>query len=417
MSQTRRLQRFVCLVSVLALLAGASPIFAVTVEEIPTPRPNGWSVDLTGTIPVDALQQIDHLGDEIKAANGAEIGVVVIDSTGGVPSRDFAKSLFDRWKIGGSDEDNGFLILAALTDRKVEIILGRGLDTPVNNQASAEIMQEDIVPLLRAGDPGGALLAGTRAAARRILDVAPPVAETATPALPLAETTPPMQSPAERAIASPPVADTPHGSAPSQSGRLRLFMVLGGLALIGGCYLLMRAPRCKQCRVAMKLLEEHEDDAYLTPAERTEDRIGSVNHEIWLCAQCGQTKKRSWSGFFAEASGYSRCPSCKAKALRTTTMIVEPPTHQSDGERRVDTSCAHCGHQASSKVAIPRLIETRNDDRWSSSGSGSSSIASAGIAAAVSSSFSDSSSSSSSDSGSSGYSGGESSDGGASGSW
>lgn len=35
----------------------------------------------------------------------------------------------------------------------------------------------------------------------------------------------------------------------------------------------------------MKLLEEREDDAYLTPAERTEDKIGSVNHEIWMCAQ------------------------------------------------------------------------------------------------------------------------------------
>ena len=92
MSQTRRSQRFVCLVSVLALLAGASPTFAVTITDIPNPRPNGWSVDLTGTIPAEALQQIDQLGGQIKTANGAEIAVVVIDSTGGVPSRGFAKT-------------------------------------------------------------------------------------------------------------------------------------------------------------------------------------------------------------------------------------------------------------------------------------------------------------------------------------
>ena len=415
MSQTRRSQRFVCLASMLALLAGASPTLAVTVQEIPNPRPNRWSVDLTGTIPAEALQQIDHLGDEIKAANGAEIGVVVIDSTGGVPSRDFAKNLFDQWKIGESDEDNGFLILAAMIDRKVEIVLGRGLDTPANNQASAEIMQGDIVPLLRAGDPGGALLAGTRAAARRILDVAPPVAETAAPMPPPAEAEPLVQAPAQVPVTSPPPAETaPLRSAPKLSGRLFL-MVLGGLALIGGCYLLMRAPRCKKCLVAMKLLDEREDDAYLTPAERTEDRIGSVNHEIWLCAQCGQTKKKSWSGIFARPSGYSRCSSCGAKAAHTTSWTVTNPTYYSEGERRVETSCAHCGHQTSFMVAIPRLVETRNDDsnRWSSSSSDSSSLASVAAVSA----FSDSSSSSSSDSGSSGYSGGESSDGGASGSW
>lgn len=416
MNQIRRSPRFVCLVSVLALLAWASPTFATTVEEISSPRPNRWSVDLTGTIPAEALQQIDHLGDEIKTANGAEIAVVVIDSTGGVPSRDFAKSLFDQWKIGESDEDNGFLLFAALGDRKIEIVLGKGLNTPANNQTSAEIMQGEIIPLLRAGDPGGALLAGTRAAARRILDVAPPVAETTAPVLPLAETESPMQAPEQAPVTPPPFVEmAPTRSAPNPP-RGFLVPVLAGLGLIGGGYFLIRAPRCRQCRIAMNLLEEHEDDAHLTPAERTEDRIGSINHEIWLCPQCGETRKKSWSGIFAEASGYSRCASCGAKAARSTSWIVASPTYHIEGERRVETSCAHCHQQTSSSMTIARLVETRNDDsnRWSSSSSDSSSIASAGVAAAVSSSFSDSSSS---DSGSSGYSGGESSDGGASGSW
>jgi len=411
MSQTRRSQLFVCLVSVLALLAWAYPTFAVTVEEIPNPRPNGWSVDLTGTIPAEALQQIDRLGDEVKAANGAEIGVVVIDSTGGVPSRDFAKSLFDHWKIGESNEDNGFLILAAMTDRKVEIVLGRGLDTPANNQTSTEIMQEDIVPLLRAGDPGGALLAGTRAAARRILGVAPPVAETATPL--------PPQAPAQEPVAPLPSVETaPSRSKPS--GRFMAGAALAVLGLIGGAYFLRRAPRCGQCRTAMILLGEQEDDSHLTPAERTEERIGSVDHEIWLCTQCGTTKKKSRN----DRWWYSRCSSCGAKAACTTSwVVVTSPTYSSEGERRMEISCAHCGHRSSSTMAIPRLVETRNDDssRWSSSSSDYSSVASAGVMAAAS-TYSDSSSSSdsgSSDSGSSdsGYSGGESSDGGASGSW
>jgi uncharacterized protein len=421
MLKIRRSQRLVCLVFVLALLAWAIPTFAVTVEEIPSPRPDGWSVDLTGTIPAGIRQQIDHLGDEVKAANGAEIAVVVIDSTGGVPSRDFARSLFDYWKIGESDEDNGFLLLAALGDRRVEIVLGRGLDNPANNQVSAEIMQGEIVPLLRAGDPGGALLAGTRAAARRILDVAPPVAESIAPLAELPAEAPPVAESAPAPETTPPA---PSGDGETTVARPRPtwnllitgrpVLLLALVALVAGVgYLALRAPRCRKCQIPMTLLSEKEDDAYLTPIERTEEKLGSINHAIWLCSGCGESRKISR---LAPFSGHSHCASCGAKAALSTSWVIVSPTYSSYGERRVDTSCAHCNHQTSYTVAIPRLVETRNDDsdRWSSSSSGSSSAASAAFVASVSSSDT---SSSSSDSGSSGYSGGESSGGGASGSW
>jgi uncharacterized protein len=410
--------RFVCLVFGLALLAGAFPIFAVTVEEIPSPRPAGWFVDLTGSIPAEIRQQIDRLGDEIKAANGAEIGVVVIDSTGGIPSREFARRLFDHWKIGESGENNGFLLFAALGDRRVEIVLGRGLDNPANNQVSAEIMQREIIPLLRAGDPGGAFLAGTRASARHILDVAPPVAESVAPPAETMVEIPPAPDPAlpRVPVTAPPAPSHREETAVPQSVinllvAARPILLLGLLGGVG--YLARRAARCRKCGIPMTLLSEREDDAHLTPAERTEEKLGSVNHLIWLCSGCGESRKRSWPSL---VSKYSRCPSCGAKAAQSTSWIVASPTYSSTGERRVDTSCAPCDHRTSSTVMIPRLVETRNDDsdRWSSANSGSSSVASAGLAASVS-SFD--ASSSSSDSGSSGYSGGESSDGGASGSW
>jgi len=396
MTQIRRSQRFVCLVSVLALLAGASPILAVTVEEIPSPRPAGWSVDLTGTIPAETRLEIDHLSDQVKAANGAEIAVVVIDSTGGIPSRDFATRLFDHWGIGEKDKDNGILLLAALNDHRAEIVLGRGLDNSANNQASEEIMQGEIVPRFRAGDPGGALLEGSRTCARQILnvDVAPLPAEAASPLRPLAEA--PTQPPS--------VASTQERPDPDRYAGIVL-ATLAGLGLIGAGGFLMRAPRCSQCRIAMTLLDEREDDAHLTPAERTEERIGSVNYEIWVCPQCGKTKKRSWTRLF---SGYSRCSSCGAKAVQSTSLVIERPTYSSSGTKRVSTSCAQCGRKSSSTVAIPRLERPRPATSSSSSSwlSSSRRFSSGG-----------SSSSSHSSSRSSGFGGGRSSGGGASGKW
>src|SRR5262249_28580195 len=85
---------------VVLLMAAALPAAAVTVEEIPSPRPNGWAVDQTGRISQERLAEIDRVGDEVRAKGGGEIAVVVIGTTDGVPSRPFATRLFNRWKIG-----------------------------------------------------------------------------------------------------------------------------------------------------------------------------------------------------------------------------------------------------------------------------------------------------------------------------
>lgn len=398
MTSMRRLPSFVCLVSVLALLAGASPTFAISVEEIPTPRPAGWSVDLTGTLSPEARQEIDRLGDQVKATNGAEIAVVVIDSTGGVPSREFATRLFEHWGIGESGKDDGLLLFAALGDRSAEIVLGRGLDNPANNQMSEEVMQGEIIPLFRAGDPAGALFEGARACARRILGVAPPVAESATPMPPLPPRT---VAPTEPMPEEP----APVRTAPKRLGGLFMLSILGA-TLAGVGYFLMRTLRCPRCRVKMTLMSEQEDDAHLTSAERTEERIGAVEHEIWLCLQCGETRKKSWARAF---SGFSRCDGCGAKAVQSTFRVIESPTYSSSGTRRVDTSCAHCSQKQSYTVAIPRLEE---EHRYESSSSSSSSRSFRSH-----SSSSSSSSSSRSSSRGSGFGGGRSSGGGASGKW
>lgn len=359
MTRILRPSRFVCLVSMLALLSGASLAGAMPVEHITSPRPAGWSVDYTGSLSPEVRQEIDRLGDQVHAASGAQLVVVVIDSTQGEPSRDFAIRLFNHWGLDESAQGKGLLLFAALGDRRAELVLGRELDTPANNQASEAIMQGEMVPRFRAGDPGGALLEGARASSRHILalDVAPLPAETATPMPPRAAA--PMQHPSVERTQERPDPDRFVGI---------VLAALAGLGVTGG-YFLRRAPRCKQCRVAMNLLEEQLDDAHLTPAERTEERIGSIDHQIWMCPQCSERSRRAWPKIF---SGYSRCSNCQAKTVQSTSSVIQSPTYSSSGTRRVDTSCAHCGHKTSSTQTIPRLERPRPATS-SSSGGGSSS--------------------------------------------
>ncbi len=160
--------------TLLAGLAGAAR--AVGIAEVPTPRPAGWTVDLTGTLRAEDRQALDRLGDEVKAQTGAELAVVVVGSTDGVPPRQFATYLFNRWRIGERDKRNGLLVFAALDDRAAEIVLGGGIYGPREVRESQEVMQGEMVPRFRAGDPGGAVFYGALACARQILGASPTVA-------------------------------------------------------------------------------------------------------------------------------------------------------------------------------------------------------------------------------------------------
>ncbi|HEX7184792.1 MAG TPA: TPM domain-containing protein [Thermoanaerobaculia bacterium] len=365
---------------------------AVPMEQIPSPRP-GWAVDLTGTLTPEALRELDRLGDEVKARNGAEIAVVVVGSTDGEQPRAYATRLANAWGIGSAEADNGLLILAALDDRAAEIVLGTGVDSARSRQEADEIMQGEMVPRFRAGDPSGALLQGARACAARILDGSEQL-KTGTASY---STAPPKPESAAYLTGEPVRRDA------GGAGLLPwlLSLLLGGFGAL--VYFVARVPRCRNCRIKMLRLDEEADDAHLTPAQRSEERVGSVRHDIWSCQQCGEITHRSSSSFL---SGYKDCPQCGARTKASSSTVLEEATYTSGGLVKVDEWCEHCDYRGSHRYSTPRLVR-RDDDNWSSSSSGSSS----------SSSWSSSSSSSSSSSGGSGFGGGSSSGGGASGRW
>lgn len=169
--------------SSLSLLLAALPGHAVTIEQIPSPRP-GWTVDLTGSLTPETIQALNRLGDEVKRQTRGEMAVVVVGTIDGADPHEFATRLANTWGIGDRDLDNGLLLFAALDDHAAEIVLGTGIDRPETRKACEEIMQGEMVPRFRAGDPSGALLHGATAAARRIFRVATAEAVVASPRWP-----------------------------------------------------------------------------------------------------------------------------------------------------------------------------------------------------------------------------------------
>lgn len=365
---------------------------AVTVEQIPSPRPAGWTVDLTGTLPAPLQAEIDRIAGAMREQGRGELAVVVIGSTGGAPHRDFATRLANTWGVGSAERNDGVLILAALDDRAVEIVLGLGLDDPAEIRTSQEIVDGEMIPRFRAGDPAGAVRAGAEAVARRLFDAALPAdlggGEAAAPQPVPAEAPPGWQGieavPDVPGQAAPDgllsaVEALPPAAASSSFADLPVPLVIGlpVLAILGAvAFAVGRPRRCPRCKTRMRRLGEAEDDPHLNASEKLEEDLGSVDHRVWICPGCNEIARSSWQRLF---SGYGKCPQCDVRAFARSETVEQAATYDHGGTVRIDGACRHCHHRTSTTQSTPRL-QRPDDNRpsmggrsFSSSSSGSSS--------------------------------------------
>ena len=392
-------------------------------------RPRAHVVDETGTLSAADRTKLERLTQSIRETTKADMMVVIIPTTAGEPQRRFATALFNHWRLGNGARNDGILLFVALADRKSEIILGDGLDSPGQRSASQRIMDQVMVPHFRAGRPGRAIFDGATACVTDIVGVSaeqPDVVATpprpATTAGVIVERTPaPIPEPlAEQPELGGPFASrsdplpVPEPIPPAQpwtppsgfqrepetmSDPVGMMVLLGGGAAAGAGGIAAirslsryRRRKCSKCGTGMTLLNEGADDASLSPTERLEEQLGSVDYDIWTCPTCPYVEKSRYGAFF---TSYATCPRCQAVTKSQTVSRLQAPTTFSTGLERVNERCQACGWEKAFERVIP-AIPVQSDSSDSSSSSSSS----------RSSSFSSSS-----------ESGGHSSGGGASGSW
>lgn len=332
---------------------------------IPAPGPQAWVVDLVGVLPPGEVTALNALGDAVHLHDGAALAVVVIDSTGGADPHQFATDLFKRWGLGRRDRDNGLLLFVALNDRAAEIILGDGIDSDAEVAASQRIMQGTIVPRFRAGEPASAIGDGARACAGRFFGVRPAGAAP--------ETAMPLEI--ERPSAVPPLRRPPT-SAPNHPGLW--FAGAGGVGVfgllawgIGRAIVRGRPRRCPHCAMTMQQLDEVADDAHLAATERAEEKVGSVDYEVWQCPGCHAVEKVRRGRWFTH---YSQCPLCGGVTKNSTQRTLRTATTMSTGLVEVHEKCAHCSYQNTSTRTTPqvRVSSSTSSGSGRSSGGGSS---------------------------------------------
>lgn len=133
---------------------------------------NKYVNDFAKIIDQADAERIKKLVENVEEQTGIEICIVTINSIRDYQSTEpifekFATTLFNTWKIGKKDKNNGVLLLVAANDRKVRIELGSGYSSTYNQRA-ANIIKSDILPYFKQGQYSRGIYEGVQAIIKNV---------------------------------------------------------------------------------------------------------------------------------------------------------------------------------------------------------------------------------------------------------
>ena len=151
---SRLMSRFVllacsCLIAcaALAVEAGLQPIPALTSRV----------TDLTGTLDGSQRQAIEADLAALEQRKGAQLAVLIVPTTQPEDIAQYAIRVYDAWKLGRKNIDDGALLIIAKEDRSMRIEVARGLEGAIPDAAAARILREYLTPRFREGDFNGGI--------------------------------------------------------------------------------------------------------------------------------------------------------------------------------------------------------------------------------------------------------------------
>ncbi|MDP3917207.1 MAG: TPM domain-containing protein [Nanoarchaeota archaeon] len=98
------------------------------VSAVNFPVLNDFVTDQADIISQEYEQKITELAKQIEQETTVEVAVVTVKSLEGISKEDYSAQLFEKYKIGKSDIDNGLLILVAMDERVYRVEVGYGLE-------------------------------------------------------------------------------------------------------------------------------------------------------------------------------------------------------------------------------------------------------------------------------------------------
>jgi uncharacterized protein len=152
------MNRIAC--ALLALCWLAAPAAA---QDTAIPYLSGRVVDQAGILSKQARERLAAMLQAHERATGNQIVVLSSPTLGGESVEDYTVRVFEEWKLGSRDKDNGVLIVVVPQDRRMRIEVGYGLEGTLADATASRIIRDLMTPRFREGNYDVGIEAGVTA--------------------------------------------------------------------------------------------------------------------------------------------------------------------------------------------------------------------------------------------------------------
>ena len=132
----------------LTMLFACGSAFAA-VPDAPEPF---YAADFANVLEQETEDYITEQNGVLENACGAQIVVVTTDFLDGMDIEDYAYTIFNNWKIGDADKNNGVLLLLAIGEENYWCMQGKGLESALTSGMIDDILWNDLEEDFAAGD-------------------------------------------------------------------------------------------------------------------------------------------------------------------------------------------------------------------------------------------------------------------------
>ena len=366
----------------------APSVMAQAPETIKNPNianPNAYVADPYNQLTEVTVESINSLAAEVRQTTTCEVAVAVVKSLDGQTIEDYSYKVFRKWKLGKKDKNNGVLLLVATDDRQAFIQVGSGAEGVLPDISCANILRTCFVPAMKEGNLNQAVYNAMLEISSALMD--PSVAEEL------------RSNEATSALGQFNALDKDklweflwiiaccvflftlvmliidlvtvrkrdnYRRAMTWRNHLATYwwgaLFSCGLALPIAiiAWILYRHSRdvteiCDTCGAKMKKLAEDEDNAFLTPGQDFEEKLGTVDYDVWLCPECGTVERFPYR---EKQLKYRECPQCHTIAMNLVmNKVVKPATTKEDGYGEKIYECQFCRHNHREGYRIPKKTD------------------------------------------------------------
>ena len=150
-----------------ALAAAAIALCVATAAlalDVP-PKPTAWVTDNGNILAPDQEQALNEKLEAFKKQTGAEFLVMTFPSLEGEDVTGYTNRVAEQWKV---KDDKALMLFVFVSDRKMWIQVGYGLESVVTDAYASRVYRETLVPAFRQGDYYGGIDAAINQLAQKV---------------------------------------------------------------------------------------------------------------------------------------------------------------------------------------------------------------------------------------------------------